>query len=232
MLRAFYQRIHQQSRYPFLSVLALSSIFSIALFAGRLFWTKEPTFSFLVWNLFLALLPVFFSFYINPDQKRKWVAPVFMVLWLLFFPNSPYIITDLLHLRPRPEIPMWYDVMLILSFAWTGLMAGYYSLFQVLDFIRSRKSPVFTQIAGVVFLGLASYGVYLGRMRRWNSWDLFSKPVALLEDTIAPILNPFFHFRVIAMCAALFGFLVIGFLALQALMASRPLDSRKHPGEV
>lgn len=231
MFRAFYQRIHQQSRYPFLSVLALSSVFSIALFAGRVIWTHQSTFSFLVWNLFLAMLPVLFSLYINPAARRKWTAPIMLILWLLFFPNSPYIITDLLHLRPRPEIPMWYDVMLILSFAWTGLMAGYYSLFQVLDYIRARKSYLFTQAAGIFFLGLASYGVYLGRMRRWNSWDIFSKPLALLQDTLNPIFHPVSHFRVIAMCAALFGFLVIGFLALQALMVSRPLESQKQREE-
>lgn len=226
MISQIYTRLHLQDRYPFLAAIALSAIFSIGLLVGRMVYTHNSHFTFLVWNLFLALLPIAFSF--GMDRKFRWKAipALSFILWLLFFPNSPYILTDLFHLRNQPGIPLWFDLMVILSFAWTGLMAGYYSLFKVLDFFREKRSEWFTQTMAILFLALASYGVYLGRVRRWNSWDILADPQALLSETVVPLLHPTQYFRVYALCAALLGFLIMGYLLLTALMTkSNPMPS-------
>jgi uncharacterized membrane protein len=62
----------------------------------------------LSWNLFLALLPLLWSsaFHSANARKRPALAGVFFFLWLLFLPNAPYLLTDLLHLRPSPHVPL------------------------------------------------------------------------------------------------------------------------------
>ena len=108
----------------------------------------------------------------------------------MFFPNSPYILTDLFHLRARNEIPIWYDLIVILSYAWTGLICGFISL----NDIEKRLSDYANRniISGVVilFLFMSSFGVYLGRFLRWNSWDVLNNPFGLFSDIVVRFIYP------------------------------------------
>ena len=121
--------LHKDGKYPILALISLSAIFSLGLLAARMLQTGTPNFFFMVWNLFLALLPIGFSLILTHKKNPKWLNWTALILWLSFFPNAPYMLTDLLHLRPRPEVPFWFDLMVFLSFAWTGLIAAYYSSF-------------------------------------------------------------------------------------------------------
>ena len=97
------------------------------------------SFLFLIWNLFLAWIPYWIALCIPKIYeffKSKIIIAFALLLWLLFFPNAPYILTDLLHIKVRTPIPLWYDVMMILTFAWTGLMLGFLSLFEVQLFLQ------------------------------------------------------------------------------------------------
>jgi len=113
--------------------LLLLSLFCIGALLFRIKITQTGLFLFLIWNLFLAFLPWAFSslVFLKPKfQKSKIIVFIVLFLWLLFFPNAPYIFTDLFHLRRHASIPMWYDLVLILSFAWTGLLFGFFKPFR------------------------------------------------------------------------------------------------------
>jgi uncharacterized membrane protein len=112
-------------------LLSAMSFFCFALTLFRWHLCGKPVFLFINWNLFLAAIPWALSSIVvaNPKLKHNGFALVALVLaWLVFFPNSPYILTDLLHLRAMLGVPCWYDLLMILSFAWTGLLFGFLSL--------------------------------------------------------------------------------------------------------
>lgn len=174
--------------------LVLSSLLSTALFYGRVNYYHAPQFSFLLWNLFLAWIPYGCSLLITVmhrrDPRRWWLLLVPAMVWLLFLPNAPYLITDLLHLDDRPPVPQWYDIGMFVSFAWTGCFLGMVSLNQMQVIVRRLfGSPVsWVFVAGAV--GLSGLGIYLGRFLQWNSWDLFVHPVALTTNVFHQFAHP------------------------------------------
>ncbi len=101
--------------------LLLSSGLALGLYAGRAWYINARWFSFLVWNLFLAWVPYFWSLWAlnlhRCQPQRWWLLLLPGTLWLLFFPNAPYLITDLIHLRNYPSVPFWYDIGMLASFA-------------------------------------------------------------------------------------------------------------------
>ena len=106
------------------------------------------------------------------------------------FPNAPYILTDLFHLYPRTGIPQWYDLILILSFAWNGLMLGSASLFDMHELVKSRLGWLRGWLFTGFTLALGSFGIYLGRFERWNSWDILQQPFRLFSDIANFVLHP------------------------------------------
>ena len=153
-------------------------------------------FLFLNWNLFLAVIPWLFTS-IAISFPRVYNNRVFVisltVLWLLFFPNAPYILTDLFHLRLNSTMPIWFDLVLILSFAWVGLFVGFLSLWDIEKIIVSTFKFKYPKILSTILLFLTSFGIYLGRFLRWNSWDVISQPSQLIFDITTRILHPFHH---------------------------------------
>jgi uncharacterized membrane protein len=110
--------------------------------------------------------------------------------WLLFFPNAPYIITDLLHLTRRSAVPIWYDSLMVFSYALVGLLAGLLSLYlihRVMDRLLGRGAARLVVTGSLL---LAGFGVYLGRFERWNSWDLLTNPAGLLGNALVQLTNP------------------------------------------
>lgn len=201
-------------------ILLLSSAFCVLLTIFRVQWSSGLGYIFLVWNLFLAWIPFFISSFLIKTSRQGF--PLFLPLlllpaWLLFFPNAPYILTDLFHLRHKSQIPVWFDLMLILSFAWNGLMIGFLSLLDVQQFIREKFSNTVGWVFVITALIASSYGVYLGRFERWNSWDVLANPVYLLKD----ILGTFTHERTFGVTFLLSAFLIAGYLTLFNLIHAK-----------
>ena len=175
---------------------ALMSTFCLGLFVLRAYRTDGLHFAFLIWNLFLAFIPWMISSAMllwKGLRKTKVIAIPLLLIWVLFFPNAPYILTDLFHLSNRSSMPMWFDLILILSFAWTGLLFGFASMrdIAVLCAGRLQKWTINSLIAG--FLFLSSFGIYIGRYLRWNSWDIVSRPQELMGDLLAILTQPMAH---------------------------------------
>ena len=175
-------------------VLILSLAFVLLLALTRVVWTGRYTFAFLPWNLFLAGLPWLITRVLDRSGARpayqRWTL---FFVWLMFFPNAPYLITDLVHLDPERGVPVWFDIILLFSAAWTGLWMGLMSLRSVESFLATSLGTFRMRLAMPVLLFLSAYGVYLGRVLRWNSWDIFIRPGAILYDTALRVRHPFHH---------------------------------------
>ena len=202
------------------TVFLLLLLWCVALYALRVERSGSLMFGFLLWNLFLALIPWLASLYGLRRQSRRFPTAAKVsafAIWLLFLPNAPYILTDLLHLRPRSGAPLWFDLALLLSCAGTGLLLGYASLLNVERVVEERFGRVAAHVTTVTALMLSAFGIYLGRFLRWNSWDVVTDPRALLSDVAARLLNPFAHPRTLAVTAIYGIALVLGYLACRAI---------------
>lgn len=173
-------------------ILFFSVGFTIALYIFRVGYTGNLLFLFIPWNLFLAWLPLFFSQLIKKETGRVAKLSWFM-LWLLFLPNAPYIITDLIHLEQRGNVPFYFDLIMLFSAAWNGLLMGLLSVknmeYQLLHLFSIVKVKV---ILGTVFF-LSGFGIYLGRYERYNSWHILTQPIDLITDIASRIFQPWQH---------------------------------------
>ena len=166
--------------------------FSILLLIVRIIVTGELTYFFLAWNLFLAWIPFIISQQLE-EIKSKWKMFFVLAIWLLFLPNSPYIITDFLHLKQRPPVPYWYDILLLFSAALNGLLLGLASLISVEKFLINRYGKRRTAFMILCSFFLCAFGIYIGRYLRWNSWDILLNPDDIAFDLIVRITDPFAH---------------------------------------
>src|ERR1043165_4977864 len=144
-------------------ILLLSSLFAIALEVIRIALTHHKNYFYFIWNLFLAWVPYLISIYLPVAYyklKPRFIAYVLLIVWLLFWPNSPYIITDLLHLKQKQNIPLWFDLGLILAFASTGLMLGFISLVEIQNLVRKRINRAVAWGFAVFILLTGSLGIY------------------------------------------------------------------------
>lgn len=182
-----------QTRRVELANLAGLLLFCCALVVARMRYSGTIHYYFLIWNLFLAIIPLLIALLYKVTSER-WRGPLWLglclSLWLLFFPNAPYIATDLRHLGYHPYMPRWFDPMMVFSAAITGLMAGFLSLREFEHEIKQRTSTLFAHAFVITIWFLSGLGIYLGRVLRWNSWDLFRKPGQLVIDAIKPFANP------------------------------------------
>lgn len=174
--------------------LAISCSFSFILLTGRVAATGTLTYLFLLWNLFLAFVPYAIITWF-PGQVRvlenRLLLTLFLLLWLLFIPNSFYILTDHFHLRNVRSAPKWFDLLLLLSFAWNGLVLGIVSVRKaeiILEVVFGRSFSLFMLFA---VMWLNAFGIYIGRFLRYNSWDMVMQPFSLFTDMFEMIFYPF-----------------------------------------
>lgn len=189
-LNRLHKLLSSQAIYPIL----LSSLFAVLLFVGRIMLSRTFAYQNLIWNLLLAWMPCFFSFWASAlyasRNERWWVILFPGFLWLIFFPNAPYIITDFLHLKDHPGIPIWYDILLLASFAWTGCFLAIASLRTMQVIVKNHLGWFISWLFAGFVLTLGGLGIYLGRFSRWNSWDVFTSPKEIALDVAVRILNP------------------------------------------
>lgn len=177
------------------NALLVSVSFSIALLLVRIIHTGSLQYTFLLWNLFLAAVPFLISSGMEAYGAARWRLPLWIlgvVVWITYLPNAPYILTDLYHL-PEGGAPMWFDLILILSFAWNGLTMGFQSIRQMQDMLLARFPRWPIQLYVFPVMMLCGWGIYIGRYLRWNSWDLIAQPVPLLQQTGQMVFHPLEH---------------------------------------
>ena len=176
-------------------MLMLSISFTMALLAIRIWRTAELTYIFYTWNLFLAIIPFLLSRRLESQARLGFASMLLIAGWLLFFPNAPYIITDLFHYKERPPIPKWFDLLLVTSAAWNGLLLGIASLMQVENFLAKHIKAVWVRVAVFSSMVLCGYGIYIGRFLRFNSWNIVTKPSILVHASAQHIMQPQEHLK-------------------------------------
>lgn len=178
---------------PLEKMLALAITFTMTLLAIRIIRYHNITYIFYIWNTFLAVLPLIFSRRLETADRINVRSILLLGGWLVFFPNAAYIITDLFHFTDLPPVPQWFDLLIVSSAAWNGLLLGIISLMQVEHFlIRHVKAPWVQFIVFTSFV-LCGYGVYIGRFLRFNSWDTITHPHVLLFTIARHIFQPYNH---------------------------------------
>lgn len=134
---------------------------------------------------------------------------VLIFLWVLFMPNSFYMLTDLFHLENMDNGRPWFDLTLILSFAWSGILAGIVSLRQMEMMLRKTKGELFSVLIICVVMWLNAFGIYIGRFLRFNSWDIFVNPFSLLGEISDMIFSPYDYRHAWVMCFCFAVFMII-----------------------
>ncbi len=205
--------------------LLFASLTSVVLVTARICWTGRFYYSFLIWNLFLAWLPLAFSLlaceHYRSGAKRNWRFWSLAGAWLLFFPNAPYILTDLIHLNTRRFPHFWVDLTPILLCALTGLVLGFVSLYLMQSVVRQMFGRLMSWIFIAGVAGLSGAGIYVGRFLRFNSWDIVLKPRQLYHGIGGWVTDPLGNPN--AVFPLLFaGFLFIAYLMLYALTHLQP----------
>ncbi len=163
--------------------------FNIALVIIRMIRTQSIDFVFIPWNLFLAGIPLLFAYWLVNIQDKRTAWGTFC-LWLLFFPNAMYIVTDLFHLHEYEKVPQWFDLLLLFSAALNGVLMGMASLRNAEKFLRKNIPAKLMPYTVYGLFLLCGYGIYLGRYMRWNSWDIVAQPFGLLLNIAHDIHHP------------------------------------------
>lgn len=171
-------------------LLLVSITFTMSMLLVRFVYSGTLDYRFYGWNTFLAAIPYLVSTQLLYRKTKGMTAYALLVVWLLFFPNAPYIITDLLHYEERPPVPFWYDILLVISAAWNGLILGLVSLMNVETYLKRFLKPLWVNVCVVLSLFLCGYGIFIGRFLRFNSWDVVTDPRSLVYTSAHHVLLP------------------------------------------
>ena len=220
LLRSAY---HHYRQLVVVGSLVFATAVSLGLLMLRILYTRELDYVTLGWNLFLAWLPLLFALAAYNLYKRSsrlsWlVVAGCALIWLIFFPNAPYLLTDIAHLLSAQGVPFWYDLIMVIAFAWTGLFLGLVSLYLMQALVRQAAGGPASWLFALVVSGLSGFGIYLGRFLRWNSWDVLMNPVRLLADVAERFRHPLAHYQTFVFSAMFSLFFVSAYFILVAMM--------------
>jgi len=211
------------------AALFAASAWCLVLVAARRHAYGPSGSRYLVWNLGLAWLPLVFALLLYIAFRRRHTIAELLALgaaWLVFLPNAPYVLTDFVHLGHRHRL---VDSMILASFAFTALGLGFASLLLVQIVVTRKAGAPAGWLVALSALFLASIGVYLGRVHRFNSWDVITRPRLVAWTMLQGLADPFAHLQILFFVAAGAGFLALAYVALYGvadLVAALGRDDR------
>jgi uncharacterized membrane protein len=234
ILRTLRLALRRETAMPTLALLFASGV-CIAMVLARMLWTGQLRYACLGWNLFLAWLPLAFALLACDERRnglaRNWRFWGFAAAWLLFFPNAPYIFTDVVHLTTSHFGHFWVDLVLVLSCALTGLVLGFVSLYLMQAVVARRFGWLASWLFIAAVAGLSGFGICLGRFLRFNIWDVVFKPVALCHGVTQLAAMPLAHPTALAFPALFATFVFTAYLMLYALTHLQQLQPALAAGK-
>lgn len=196
----------------FIVALALASLAGVMLFVIGAVRNDSLDYWYLPFNLALGAIPLLLAWWIKRRVGRKgwgdWQAVLLTVLWLLFLPNSFYIVTDFIHLPEVARVDMVQDVVMLMQFSVIGLVVGFISLYMIHALLLKSLGSKRAMSVAVGALYLCSIAIYLGRELRWNSWDVVIHPISIAKDVLFLWWNPASGANAFWMTASFFMMLV------------------------
>lgn len=212
--------LRRETEMPVLALLAATAA-SVAMVFARIVWTGRISYGFLIWNLFLAWLPLVFALLAcdahRRGMSRSWRFVLLAGSWLVFFPNAPYIFTDIIHLMGGMARHFWVDLALVLTCALTGLVLGFVSLYLMQRIVAVIWGRVASWLVICAVAGLSGIGIYLGRFLRFNSWDIIANPVDLFRAVAHLTVHPRAHSNSLGFAVLFSVFLFLAYIMLYAL---------------
>jgi uncharacterized membrane protein len=205
--------LHRHGLLPAL----LGSVAAEGLLAWRLDWSQRASYLYLTWNLALAWAPYLLALGARLRMERGggWGLLPLGAAWLVTFPNAPYLLTDFIHLRARHGVPLWFDAALLALFAATGWLLGLLSLEVWKQWLEARLGRVGAWAGVGLVSALSGYGIYLGRVERWNSWDVLAEPGALLEAVGSHLRAPGEHPELVGLTGLFAALVLLSYVAFE-----------------
>jgi uncharacterized membrane protein len=196
-----------------------ASAWCVLLVAARRELYGPGGFRYLVWNLWLAWVPLLVALLLYAAYRRRHTLAELLALgvaWLVFLPNAPYMLTDFVHLGEGHRL---VDSLILASFAFTALALGFASLLLVQIVVTRTAGAAAGWVVALGALLLSSVGMYLGRVQRFNSWDVVTRPRLVAWTIRQGLENPLAHSHVLLFVAAVAGFLALAYVALYGVAA-------------
>lgn len=187
----------------------VGSVAMLMLLAGRITYTEELKYNYLIWNVFLAWLAwVLGCAFLSSVKKNNavWISVPLFVAWVLFLPNTFYLLTDMIHPvlsydkianfngSDFSSVPdgtmMLFDLTLVGFGVWVGWYLGIHSLKSVWNWASHTFAELKGAIMAQAIIFASSYAIYLGRSPRLNSWDVVARPMTVVKIVVNPFLDP------------------------------------------
>jgi uncharacterized membrane protein len=213
-----------------LKLLLLSSLLSIAFSVVNALATKSTDLTYLLWNLLLAWLPIFFVgcllVVLGHYPWLNWRPVILTALWVGFLPNSFYLVSDLIHLQGVSQSQLVFDSVMFETFVINGLLVGYLSVWLVhRQLLRRVSTRMSTFLIGLTFF-VCSFAIYLGRDLRLSSWDLLLNPPGILFDSSVPLVSPRSHLQAFSTTLTFFVFLSVLYIVIWKLLSALTKHSK------
>jgi uncharacterized membrane protein len=228
------RRFYISARVKLGMALGVSSLTSVGLYIAGVWGSHERDFGFMMWNLFLAWLALAITLWLERTLNRSlwssWYALAMTALWIVFLPNTFYMITDLIHVQELTQTDLMYGVVMLASFIFNGVMLGLISLYIVHWELQKRLKARTAYILIELSILVCSFAIYIGRELRWNTWDILVNPAALLFDASDRIINVQQHPRAVTITLSFF-ILISTAYAIVLHIARAARQQRDLPGK-
>jgi uncharacterized membrane protein len=197
--------------------ITLLTLLVIVLVIIRIFIFNSFSLIYILWNIFLAIIPFIISLILLDRAKKEKLSKILLIIgsiiWILFLPNAPYLVTDLIHIGVVRAVPALYDSFLLFSSAWVGMLLLMHSLFHMEKIISMRYVKWKVEVIISVIILLTSFGVYIGRFLRFNSWDIFIDNSIISKNVWIILSQPTNNLEVFLYTALFFLFIFVSYVA-------------------
>ncbi len=146
----------------------------------------------IAWNLFLALIPLVLSFWLfrRKTNQRSYLWWAVYLVFIAFLPNAPYLLTDIIHLirGMQAGYSTWVLALVFVPLHASAIVCGFeayvIAVLNQVHYLKRQGCDRYIVWSELATHALCAIGVYLGRFRRFNSWDLITDPSNVLINAL------------------------------------------------